>query len=384
MPGDLPVAEFIFWLCLLLPVYAYLGYPLLLTLLSPLFEARRHTVAIPMNVSIVIAAHNEARHIEHKLRTLLAQDYEPVSLQIILASDGSTDDTVACAHKVVDPRITVLDLPRQGKAATLNAGVALSTGDILVFTDADNQWSRDTLGHLLAPLSDPQVGACAGHMVIPVTGGGLSIGDSLYRHYEGWLRRVENRTGCMVSADGALLALRRELFQDVPAEVNDDFFISTCAPVAFKRIVYVPEAQVIDHGVDEADKQFRRRQRVTVGGLQSLAQRSELLNPLKHGLYSIALISHKLIRRLAPILLVPLFLSNFWLWEDHGFYRLSLIAQLFGYTVAIAGLLDSQHRLPKPFRLAAFLLVTLVGMSIGLWQFLRGQRYAQWNPEQNR
>ena len=378
------MAEFIFWLCLLLPVYAYLGYPLLLTLLSPLFEARRHTVAIPMNVSIVIAAHNEARHIEHKLRTLLAQDYEPVSLQIILASDGSTDDTVACAHKVVDPRITVLDLPRQGKAATLNAGVALSTGDILVFTDADNQWSRDTLGHLLAPLSDPQVGACAGHMVIPVTGGGLSIGDSLYRHYEGWLRRVENRTGCMVSADGALLALRRELFQDVPAEVNDDFFISTCAPVAFKRIVYVPEAQVIDHGVDEADKQFRRRQRVTVGGLQSLAQRSELLNPLKHGLYSIALISHKLIRRLAPILLVPLFLSNFWLWEDHGFYRLSLIAQLFGYTVAIAGLLDSQHRLPKPFRLAAFLLVTLVGMSIGLWQFLRGQRYAQWNPEQNR
>ncbi|MHC8407074.1 glycosyltransferase [Pseudomonas sp. TMB3-21] len=378
------MAEFIFWTCLLLPAYAYVGYPLLLTVLAPLFSARRITPPAPMNISIVIAAHNEARHIEHKLRTLLAQDYQPASLQIILASDGSTDDTVACAHRVVDPRITVLDLPRQGKAATLNAGAALSTGDILVFTDADNQWSRDTLGHLLAPLADPDVGACAGHMVIPVTGGGLSVGDSLYRHYEGWLRKVENRTGCMVSADGALLALRRELFQNIPAEVNDDFFISTCAPVAHKQIVYVPEAQVIDHGVDEADKQLRRRQRVTVGGLQSLAQRSELLNPMKHGLYSIALISHKLIRRLAPILLLPLLLSNFWLWQEHGFYRLSLIAQLFGYTVAIAGLMDSRHRLPKPFRLAAFLLVTLAGMSIGLWQFLRGQRYAQWNPEQNR
>ncbi|NNA59402.1 glycosyltransferase [Pseudomonas koreensis] len=378
------MAEFIFWLCLLLPVYAYLGYPLLLTVLAPLFPAWRHTPAPALNISIVIAAHNEARHIEHKLRTLLAQDYQPATLQIILASDGSTDDTVACAHKVVDSRISVLDLPRQGKAATLNAGVALATGDILVFTDADNQWSRETLGYLLAPLNDPTVGACAGHMVIPVTGGGLSVGDSLYRHYEGWLRRVENRTGCMVSADGALLALRRELFQSVPAEVNDDFFLSTCAPVAFKRIVYVPEAQVIDHGVDEADKQFRRRQRVTVGGLQSLAQRSELLNPLKHGLYSLALISHKLIRRLAPILLLPLLLSNFWLWDDHGFYRLALIAQLFGYAIALAGLLDSQHRLPKPFRLAAFLLVTLAGMSLGLWQFLRGHRYAQWNPEQNR
>lgn len=378
------MAEFIFWSCLLLPLYAYLGYPLLLTLLAPFYPEPRHGPAQPMDVSIVIAAHNEARHIEGKLRTVLAQDYQARALHIILASDGSTDDTVACARKVNDPRITVLDLPRQGKAATLNAGVASSSGEILVFTDADNQWSTDTLGHLLAPLNDPQVGGCAGHMVIPVTGKGLSVGDSLYRHYEGWLRYVENRTGCMVSADGALLALRRELFQNVPAEVNDDFFISTCAPVAFKKIVYVPQAQVIDQGVDEADKQFRRRQRVTVGGLQSLAQRRELLNPLTHGLYALALISHKLIRRLAPILLLPLLLSNFWLWEDHGFYRLSLIAQLLGYTVAIAGLLDSQHRLPKPFRLAAFLLVTLAGMSIGLWQFLRGQRYAQWNPEQNR
>ena len=378
------MAEFIFWLCLLLPVYAWLGYPLLLTLIAPLFRARRHAPAPSMNVSIIIAAHNEARHIEEKLRILLAQDYQARSLQIILASDGSTDDTVACAHNVIDPRISVLDLPRQGKAATLNAGVALSTGEILVFTDADNQWSTDTLGQLLAPLADPQVGACAGHMLIPVPGKGLSLGDSLYRHYEGWLRKVENRTGCMVSADGALLALRRELFQYVPAEVNDDFFISTCAPVAFKRIVYVPQAQVSDQGVDEIAKQWRRRQRVTVGGLQSLAQRRELLNPWRYGLYAIALISHKLIRRLAPILLVPLLLSNVWLWNVHGFYRLSLIAQLLGYAMAIVGLLDVQHRLPKPFRLAAFVLVTLAGMSIGLWQFLRGQRYAQWNPEQNR
>ncbi|EJN20880.1 glycosyl transferase [Pseudomonas sp. GM79] len=378
------MAEFIFWLCLLLPVYAWLGYPLLLTLIAPLFRARRHAPAPPMNVSIIIAAHNEARHIEEKLRILLAQDYQARSLHIILASDGSTDDTVACAHKVIDPRISVLDLPRQGKAATLNAGVALSTGEILVFTDADNQWSTDTLGQLLAPLADPQVGACAGHMLIPVPGKGLSLGDSLYRHYEGWLRKVENRTGCMVSADGALLALRRELFQYVPAEVNDDFFISTCAPVAFKRIVYVPQAQVSDQGVDEIAKQWRRRQRVTVGGLQSLAQRRELLNPWRYGLYAIALISHKLIRRLAPILLVPLLLSNVWLWNVHGFYRLSLIAQLLGYAMAIVGLLDVQHHLPKPFRLAAFVLVTLAGMSIGLWQFLRGQRYAQWNPEQNR
>lgn len=378
------MAEFIFWLCLLLPLYAYLGYPLLLATLAPWFAERRYLASEPLTVSIVVAAYNEARHVEEKLRTLLAQDYSARTLQIILASDGSSDDTVACAQRVVDPRIQVLDLPRQGKAATLNAAVALCTGEILVFTDADNQWSTHTLGQLLAPLNDPQVGACAGHLLIPVPGKGLSLGDSLYRRYEGWLRRVENRTGCMVSADGALLALRRELFQSIPAHVNDDFFLSTCAPVAGKRIVYVESAQVIDQGVDEADKQFRRRQRVTVGGLQSLAQRRELLNPLRHGLYSVALISHKLIRRLAPVLLVPLLLSSVWLWGDQRFYSLALIAQLLGYGVALAGLLDVHHRLPKPFRLAAFLLVTLAAMAVGLWQFMRGQRYIQWNPEQNR
>ena len=128
------MAEFIFWLCLLLPVYAYLGYPLLLTLLAPLYRAPRHGPAQPMDVSIVIAAHNEARHIEAKLRTVLAQDYQARSLHIILASDGSTDDTVACARRVDDPRISVLDLPRQGKAATLNAAVAISSGAILVLS----------------------------------------------------------------------------------------------------------------------------------------------------------------------------------------------------------------------------------------------------------
>ncbi|MNH25193.1 hypothetical protein D3C79_851720 [compost metagenome] len=195
---------------------------------------------------------------------------------------------------------------------------------------------------------------------------------------------METRTGCTVSADGALQALRRELYQPIPARVNDDFYINTCAPVAGKRVVYVDQAKVLDQGVDEAERQFSRRQRVTVGGLISLAARRELLNPLRHGLYAIALISHKVIRRLAPVLLLPLLLANLWLLDDHGFYRLSLAAQLLGYAIAVAGLLDVRHRLPKPFRLAAFVLVTLAGMSVGLWQFLRGHSYNQWNPDQTR
>lgn len=378
------MAEIIFWLCLLLPLYAWVGYPVLLTLAAPFFPVRTPGPLAPQRVSVVIAAHNEERHIEAKLASVLAQDYQAAELQVVVASDGSSDRTVALARAVDDPRVQVLDLPRLGKTGALNTAVSVCRGDILVFTDADNQWAGNTLGLLLAPFADADVGGTAGHMIIPDPGKGLSLGDSLYRHYEAWVRKVENRTGCMVSADGALLALRGPLYQAIPKQVNDDFYISTCAPAAGQRIVYVPEAIVLDQGVDEADKQFRRRQRVTVGGLQSLAARSELLNPMRHGLYAIALISHKLIRRLAPVLLLPLLLANLWLVGESHFYHLTLTAQLLGYAAAIAGLLDAGHRLPRPFRLAAFVLVTLAGMSVGLWQFLRGHSYSQWNPDQNR
>lgn len=378
------MAEVIFWSCLALPVYAWLGYPLLLALAAPLFPRRRYPSLPALRVSVVIAAHNEQRHIQQKLASVLRQDYQAAGLQVVVASDGSTDRTVELARAVPNACVRVLDLPRLGKPGALNVAANVCRGEILVFTDADNQWAHNTLRLLLAPFADSNVGATAGHMLIPRPGKGLSIGDSLYRHYEAWVRNLENRTGCMVSADGALLALRRELYQAIPAQVNDDFFISTCAPAAGKRIVYVPEAVVLDQGVDEANKQFRRRQRVTVGGLLSLAARRDLLNPARHGLYAIALISHKLIRRLAPVLLLPLLFANLWLALEPGFYRFLLAAQLCGYAIAVMGLLDRRRRLPKPFRLAAFALVTLAGMTVGLWQYLRGQSYTQWTPDQNR
>ena len=377
------MAEWIFWSSIAVPFYAYLGYPLLITCGGWLTPRRPRLSAPPLSVSIVIAAHNEARHIGAKLDSLLSQTYRPTALEILCASDGSTDATVSLARAVADHRVRVLDLPRIGKAAALNAAVAESRGEILVFTDADNRWAPTTLAELLGPLADPKVGACGGNLRILETGTGLSLGDSLYRRYEAWLRQAEDRLGCTVAADGALLALRRELFSPIPADVNDDFFLSTCAPLAYRRIAYVESARVLDQGVDAPERQFRRRLRVTVGGLQSLAQRQALLNPWRYGRYALALLSHKLLRRLAPLALLPLLASNLLLLAA-PFYQMTLTAQLLAYGSALLGLLDRQGRLPRPFRLAAFLLMTLAGMAVGLVQFLAGRRYTLWNPEQNR
>lgn len=377
------MAELIFWSSLLLPVYAWLGYPVALWILG-LFIARPFQIrAAPMSVSVIIAAHNEAAHIQNKIRSLLSQCYCTAALEVIVASDGSTDDTVGLAQAVGDSRLRVLDLPRLGKTEALNAAVEQARHDVLVFTDADNEWVPDTLEHLLAPLADESVGCCGGTLVVHESGGALSIGDTYYRRYEAWLRALENRVGCMVSADGALLALRRSLWQPIPVQVNDDFFLSTCAPAAGKRIIHVPEARVLDHGVAQLNRQFRRRIRVTVGGLQSLWVRRSLMNPFSHGAYAIALISHKLIRRFAPLLLIPLLMASIALWEAEA-YRGALILQLAGYAAGILGMLDRQDKLPRVFRLAGFFLITLAGMVVGVGQFLRGRRYSLWNPQQSR
>ncbi len=394
------MAEEIFWLSLLLPGFACLGYPAALALYTlmrrrdprsapPTSPPAAAPVALP-RVSVIVAAYNEERHIEAKLRSLLAADYPPALRQIIVACDGCSDASVALARRfaAAHPQedLLILDLPRGGKAGALNHAVSQARGEILVFSDADTLWLPDTLRELVAPFADPQVGAVAGNVSIPASGRALAIGDRLYRAYESWLRRLENRAGCMASADGGLQALRRELFQAVPADVTDDFFLATCAPLAGRRIVFVERAQVIDCGVESADTQFRRRRRITVRGLRGLACRRQLLDPRRHGLLALGLISHKLIRRLSPLLLIPLLLSDFWLWNDGEFYQISLELQLAGYAFGIAGLLGQRRhwRLPKPFRLAAYLLITQAAMTAGVWHFIRGRRYQHWNPQQNR
>ncbi|MFP8967985.1 glycosyltransferase family 2 protein [Pokkaliibacter sp. CJK22405] len=379
------MAEWIFILSLALPLWAFLGYPLMVAVLARLSKAPTTGQARAYRVSIIIAAHNEARHIAQKLQSLLEQTYQAESLEILLASDGSTDNTLEEAASINDPRIQRLDLPRQGKQATLNAAFAQSTGDILVFTDADNRWLPETLEHLLAPLNDHDVGVVGGNMQIDKTGDHLSQGDSTYRRFESWLRNAESRCGCMVATDGALMAMRRELFTSVPGDCNDDFHLSTCAPAAGKRIAYAERAIVLDQGVDDTGKQFRRRIRVTLGGLHSLTRRASLLNPLRHGRYALALLSHKLLRRLAPLFLLPLLLSTAALASTSAWMNTLLWLQLAGYgTGLVALLLGLRWRLPKPLRLASFLLVSLAGMALAVCYYLTGQRLGAWNPQQNR
>lgn len=380
--------ESFFWSLIGLCCFGYIGYPVLLYILFSLFGKKEPPYCLEESrlpsVSILIAAFNEEKNIRAKLGCLLNQDYPPSLYDIWLLDDGSTDATLAAGQGFDSIRIKVLALPRSGKAAALNKGVRESQGEILVFSDADTLWQPSTLKEIIKPFCSEKTGAVAGRIETGRGSEHLGFGDKIYHSYESAIRWWETALAGAVSADGGLFAVRRNIWEEVPPDVTDDFFISTAAVVKNTRIVFARSALAFDTGVERAGSQLRKRVRITVRGLTSLWRRRQLFAPWKFGLYSFFLLSHKLIRRLVPafaLLLLPL---NALLVAENAFYLMAFGVQFILYCLALLGLMAGKGRLPKIFSLLGFLVLNSFAVFLGLLQFLMGKRYTHWIPEQNR
>ena len=353
----------------------YAGYPLLVLALA---AGRRRETGVggsprPETVSILICAHNEARTIGPKLRSVFAAVAGRDGVEILVADDGSTDgtaDVVAAAAAESPVPFRFICLPRGGKAAALNRMMPQAKGEVLVFSDADPLWEPATLAALLAPFADGGVGAVAGEVRSLRSRGSMRAGDALFRTYESAIREAEHRLFGCVSADGGLFALRAGLAEPVPPDVTDDVVLSTAAVARGCRIAFARDAVVWEASPTAARQHFRRRIRITVRGLTGLWRRRGLLNPLRTGAYAAGLLFHKLLRRLAPLLLAPLALALLWLAVERGGTALPLVAG-----AAVAGLFALRLRLPL------YLAVHLGGLAAGTLLFLAGRRYTQWAPQ---
>ncbi|OUS24616.1 hypothetical protein A9Q99_23890 [Gammaproteobacteria bacterium 45_16_T64] len=379
--------EVLFFTLVFVCFYGYVGYPALLfvvTRFTSRYQSIPQSTEDGPTVSILVAAYNEEDYISTKIDSLLSQTYPEDKFDVWVLSDGSSDKTGDIVKGYNNPRIRLLDLPRGGKATALNAGVKASSNDIVVFSDADNEWTQDTLMRLISPFTMKTVGAVSGHLSIRKTSKHLGMGDRLYRQYEAFIRNCETKLGNAVSADGGIFAIRRELFDEIPQDVTDDFYISTGAIVKGTSLIYQGSAIAYDDGVDKAKNQMRRRIRVTVRGMTSLWRRKQLFNPLRYGIYSLCLLSHKLIRRFVPFFALLLLPVNALLIGQGEIYNALFAVQLAFYIGAVAGLLDGGKRLPKIFSMAGFLLLSSAGLGFGIIQFIKGKRFTFWSPEQNR
>ena len=371
-----------FWLGLISVAYTYVGFPLIVLARARLRPRPAASAPIEPAVSIVMAAYNEAGGIAARLDNLLALDYPSGRFETIVASDGSTDETVWIAKGYANRGVHVLPLERVGKADALNAAVAAATNEILVFTDANTMFQPDALRALVAPFADPQVGGVAGDQRYLRAGTGDAAGERSYWDFDRLVKLAESDAGSTVSATGAIYAIRRSLFEPVRPGVTDDFFTSTAVVAAGRRLVFSPDAIAWEPVASSNRLEYRRKVRIMTRGLRGVALRRDLLDPRRTGFYAVQLASHKVLRRMMAFPLLAIAASAPLLWSDGLLYRLATLGGLTVASLGAIGLAAPQSRIGR-HRLAAlpafFLLVNVASLEAA-WNLATGRRIDRWVP----
>lgn len=376
----------ILWACLGICAYVYAGYPLLLMLLG---KVRQHPVRaenITPSVSVIIAAHNEEQIIAEKLENMLGVDYPAGCVEVLVASDGSTDATEAIVGRYASRGVRLLALPRCGKLQALNHAAAQARNEILVFTDANAFFAPDALRRLVRSFADPEVGGVCGNKQYWWTNAGNSTseGESLYWSYDKRLKCLESGLGSIVAADGAIYAIRAKLFVPMTELAQaDDFAISARVVVQGFRLVFDPEAVAYERTRTSSGPEFWRKVRVTNHSLRGILNVPDALKPWRTGWYAIELLSHKVLRHLVPWFLLIALASNAALARVSGVYQALLAGQLLFYGSAAIGyaLRRSPLGQQKPFYGPLYFCLANAAAFLGVLSLFRGTRIAAWQPQ---
>jgi cellulose synthase/poly-beta-1,6-N-acetylglucosamine synthase-like glycosyltransferase len=374
--------DILFWVLFELVFIAYVGYPLLSGFLAWVYgRPLRPTQPVPRSVSIVLCAFNESTRIGNRLRELCTiLDSSELEGEILLVSDGSTDDTVAVARALDRPYLRVIDLrERVGKAAALSRGVSLAQGEILIFADVRQTWPANSLDFLLAPFADPTVGAVTGDLVLENSPGVLA-GVGLYWRFEKWLRRQESKLWSMVGATGAISAVRRSLFRPIPAgTLLDDVYWPLRVAMQGYRVWHEQRANAFDRLPPRAADEFRRKVRTLSGNFQLLGLLPSALLPWCNPIW-FQFLCHKLLRLVVPwclLALLPLCAVLAWA-SGSWFYGGLTAAQGLGYLAAMAGLHPSVARRSRIASASASFLLINSAAWIAFWVWILGRAGQTW------
>jgi poly-beta-1,6-N-acetyl-D-glucosamine synthase len=340
--------ETLFWASIGLIVYVYAGYPALLAVwawFAGTPEAADDVVEEPPadawpGISIVIAARNEGSRLAARIENLLSSDYPQDRMQIIVASDGSTDGTIEALAPYA-ARVELIMLPPGGKARALNAAVARARYPILVFADARQRFAPDAIRRLVRHFARLSVGAVSGELVLDCEGSaaGSTIGDGIgaYWKYEKWLRRREAIVGSTLGVTGAVYAMRRALWQPLPPDaILDDVLTPMRIVLRRYRVIFDRTALAFDEAAPDAAAETRRKIRTLAGNFQLLALEPRLLVPGLNPVW-LQFLSHKVGRLVVPYALVTLFVASAALATSSWIYASAFAAQAAFYGLAAYG-----------------------------------------------
>jgi cellulose synthase/poly-beta-1,6-N-acetylglucosamine synthase-like glycosyltransferase len=373
-----------FWICLLLLIYVYVGYPLLAWLIA---RARPRPLRPTADtdqptVTVLIAAFNEAASIERTVRNKLEQDYPADRIEVIVVSDESTDGTDEIVRGIDDPRVRLVrQEPRAGKTSGLNLIAPLATGEVIVFSDANSFYAPDTVAELVAPLADPEVGYVTGRMLYRAPDGSATgEGCSAYMRYENGLRAIETALGSIVGVDGGVDAIRKDIWEPMRPDQLPDFVEPLTVREKGYRVVYQPTARLYEDALADTSDEFRMRVRVSLRAWWAMKDKAALLDVRRFGLFAWQLWSHKVLRYLAPFFQLGVLVANLALVGRGAPWTTLLSLQGIFYAVAIAAHALRGARLPGVVTAAYYLCVLNLASGLAFVQFLQGKKKVTWTP----
>jgi cellulose synthase/poly-beta-1,6-N-acetylglucosamine synthase-like glycosyltransferase len=373
MPG-VAVVKAAFWGAAGLLVYAQVGYPVLLEVLARVRSQRRETPAGAERprVSLIVAAHREAGVIGAKVANARALDWPADKLEVIVACDGSPDDTPARARAAGAD--VVLELPWGGKVRAQDAAVERATGELLAFSDANALWEPAALRALVAPFADPKVGYACGQVRFVGDDGGNQEG--LYWRYEMAIRQRESQLASVTAGNGAIYAVRPEAYINVDPVMGHDLSFPFNMVKRGWRAVYAPDAKATEKMVPTVEGEFQRKRRM-MSHAWPIVLRGGLLSPKGYSpRYALMIVSHRVLRYAAPLLHIIALIANAVLLGSGPIYKVTFAVQLAVVGAALAG----RTVRTKPLLLARYYVLTTASVAAGLYDYLRHGTPAGWAP----
>ena len=369
---------FLFFLLLLLSVYSYMLFPPLLWVLQVFLRRPWEKGPHLLPVSVIISVYNEALVIREKIENALSLEYPAELLEIIISSDGSTDQTHEIVSDFNDPRVVLKRFERVGKTECLNRVVPEAKGDIVLFTDANSMFPPDLLNQVSGNFIDPNVGLVTGWTKDVKASGGEDV-TGVYAKLEKITKHWESLVCSCVGADGAVFAIRKSLFRPLDKGDINDFIIPLNVVGLRKRVVLDPMVYCREGATEDQEKAYRRQVRITTRTLWAIRRNLGFFNFRKFGIFSFFLFSHKVLRLAAPFFLILGFVLNIVLVRNSWVYHITFACFVLFFGIGFLGFLGLAKG--SAASICKFFLITLSAQFVGWLRMAAGIRDTTWTPK---
>ena len=364
--------------------YAYAGYVILLSLVTGFKKNNKmRNATYTPSVSLIIAAHNEEAVIRRKLLEALHDlDYPKDKLEVIIASDASTDRTDEIVKGFLDQGVVLVRQgERKGKTGVQNLAATQARGDILAFSDATTVYRSGVIRNLVRHFGDSGVGCVGGEEHFVKSDREISEEAGFFWKYEKLIRQKESEFNTMIGASGCVFAIRKELYETLDDSLIEDFALPLKVASKGYKVVCENEAIAFEEAAVNTRAELARKTRIVTGGVNVLWKMKHLLNPFRYPLLSFQLFSHKIARWLAPVFMLTLFISNMYLISQSMFFLAAALAQITFYGLAILGhFIRNFKYVPKVVKMVYHFCVMNFAAVFGILRFLKGERRVVWTP----